>query len=182
MTASAPLDPHRLAALYQTHTAAHRILDVIAARDGAPAETTVETLLQDAAVDRPAAIDALRQLAMAGCGDFIVGRRGAPTRFRWIAGMNRLGDLMARGEVPPASAAVAAAVRAPAHHAPAPHQPPDAPMAPDEAPEPDETRPALVTHRFQLRPDLVIQLHLPRDLTTREAERLGMFIDSLPFA
>lgn len=122
---------------------------------------------------------ALRQLAMAGCGELIVGRRGAPTRFRSIAGMNRLGDLMARGA--PASAAVARGPRAGASRAGAAPAP-ERPWPPTKPPEPDETRPALVTHRFQLRPDLVIQLHLPRDLTTREAERLGMFIDSLPFA
>ena len=40
----------------------------------------------------------------------------------------------------------------------------------------DETHEELLEHRFRLRPDVVVAIELPSDLTAAEAERLSNFI------
>lgn len=57
---------------------------------------------------------------------------------------------------------------------------------PDSEPEPEpevtEEEPAgALQHRFYLRPDFIVKLKLPADLTESEADRLRTFIASLPF-
>ena len=53
------------------------------------------------------------------------------------------------------------------------------PEARSETRQTDQT--LLVPHTFQLRPDLVVLLELPIDLTQTEAQRLCSFMASLPF-
>lgn len=38
----------------------------------------------------------------------------------------------------------------------------------------------LLAHTFNLRSDLVIEIRLPSDLSANEAERLSLFVKSLP--
>lgn len=174
--APVPLDPHQVAVLHRSHAGARKILDFVAGHADGLTETTVDLFLQETGIDRAAAIDALRHLAIAGCGEFIVGRRGAPTRFRWITGMDRLAEILEVGAQPGAQPAMVAMV------APAPAPARALPRL-DDTTDDELALPAVpvTTHRFQLRPDLVIELRLPSDLSVREAERLGKFIDSLPF-
>lgn len=40
---------------------------------------------------------------------------------------------------------------------------------------------SLITHRYQLRPELAISFELPTDITVSEAYRLTQFLSSLPF-
>ncbi|HEX9965057.1 MAG TPA: hypothetical protein VGB04_08745 [Allosphingosinicella sp.] len=41
---------------------------------------------------------------------------------------------------------------------------------------------ATVAHTYHLRPDMQVVLHLPGDLSSKEADRLSKFISSLPMA
>lgn len=45
----------------------------------------------------------------------------------------------------------------------------------------DYERTETITHRFQLRHDYTVKLKLPEDLTDREAERIALFVQALPF-
>lgn len=155
---AAPLDEHGLRNLHRHHDAARKILDAVASRGNDVGETPVELFIDELALDRASVIDALRQLGDVGCGEFVVGRRGAPSRFRWTLSTAALADRLAALDGDESLAAPVAVER-----------------AVEEATGP------LWPHRFQLRPDLVIELRLPRDLTAREAARLGKFIESLPF-
>ncbi len=51
-------------------------------------------------------------------------------------------------------------------------------------PPPAVTAPtaAAVAHTFYLRPDMQVVLHLPGDLSVKEADRLAKFISALPMA
>ena len=42
--------------------------------------------------------------------------------------------------------------------------------------------PSLITHDFPLRPDLIVRLTLPVDLTAADAERMAAFIAALAVA
>ena len=46
----------------------------------------------------------------------------------------------------------------------------------------DEDNNLCTEHTFRLRPDLVVVLELPLNITTQEAQRLADFIKTLPFA
>lgn len=52
---------------------------------------------------------------------------------------------------------------------------------PSPPPEPKPESPSL-THSFHLREELQVEITLPRDLTKAEAERLSLFIQTLPFS
>jgi len=98
-----------------------------------------------------------RELAAAGVGEAIVGRRGKPSRFVWSELMM---DVLAalRGE----GAASA----------------PDRPSGEGAT----VTTPSeLVEHRFVLRPSFTARFSLPADFTAAEAARLAKFIEALPF-
>lgn len=41
---------------------------------------------------------------------------------------------------------------------------------------------ALLTHEYHLRPSLKVSIELPADITEKEAERLSLFVRSLPYA
>ncbi len=63
-------------------------------------ETTVErtiTILNEAGrkVSRGEAVDLFRRLEDLGCGQFIIGRRGAPSRFVWAVGIVSVGKAAA---------------------------------------------------------------------------------------
>jgi hypothetical protein len=45
----------------------------------------------------------------------------------------------------------------------------------------EEEQEELLEHRFRLRPDMVVPIELPADITAAEAERLSNFIHSIPF-
>jgi hypothetical protein len=71
------------------------------------------------------------------------------------------------------------------HNAKKPQTPPPqaAPSAAAEPSDPAEpqTEASLVSRKFPLRPDLEITAMLPLDLTEKEADRIALWIKSLPF-
>lgn len=108
-------------------------------------------------VPRREIVNFFKSLQDFGAGEMIVGRKGHASRFHWQVDSINLSSIDASFPKTPA----------PINTAPDPLTA-GAPTV-------------LISHRFQLRPDLVISIQLPSDITTNEAFRLGQFINSLPF-
>lgn len=97
-----------------------------------------------------------RQLEHLGCGRYVIGRRGHPSRFIWTAG------LVSVGQVASGKGVDVEEVRSPSEL--------------EEGPSRDT-----LDHIFQLRPSMTVALSLPANLTATEAARLADFIRTLPF-
>ncbi|SRR5579885_476930 len=144
-----------LRAFYKTSTAAAKILDHFASRvrDRKVVEVDrLERLLPD--ITRADIIDVFKKLDELGFGRFVVGRRGASSRFKPKVSLPSLGK----------AAAGLGAIAAVAE---------DSNDAEDEA--------ITISHQYRLRPTFVARIDLPADLTEKEAERLASFIRTLPF-
>jgi hypothetical protein len=145
----------RLQALYKSSSPAAKILDNFAsrARDRRVVEVDrLEQILPDLA--RTEIIELFRKLDEFGFGQFLIGRRGAPSRFEWDVSLRSVGQAAAgQGTIV--------------------HTPQDL----DDGVQPVHA----IKHPYRLRADFIAQIELPADLTTREAERLAEFIKTLPF-
>ena len=84
-------------ALYQNNPDATQLFDWTASLERDAYETTIDRISQKLQIARGAAINLARELEAAGCGDFIVGRRGWSSRFRWNFSRVSLGQV-ASGE------------------------------------------------------------------------------------
>jgi len=158
-----PEEPNvdELRQLYQSEPAARAFLDHCAQRQRNQTETTVDRALANlnqngAAFVRADLVRVLKALADLGCGEFITGRRGWPSRFVWGTEMIVVGRVAA-GE--------------------------DQHIQQIEQETDDEGAAPLgcLTHVFYLRPDVPVEIELPTDLRPDEAERLARFITALPF-
>jgi hypothetical protein len=154
------VDLGKLQELYSRNKVAAAVLDHFAGRKYAMRETSVDRVLtvmrnQGARISRGELIEVFRNLEAAGCGTFVLGRRGRPSRFRWQV------DLVSVGRAAAGEGKQIEDIS-------------------DDAVE-EETGEQTLTHLFQLRPDQQVSLELPRDLTPREASRLADFIRTLPF-
>lgn len=164
-----PVDDKRIDAkvlkrLYAASPVAKAVLDDFASRTYNSGSTKVERLeirLRRAGHDHPRRdlVVVLKQLADAGCGSFVTGRRGQSSRLEWDVQMISVAKA-AKGE----GAAVERLV------------PADQTMQEED----DDVPAGLVRHSFRLRQDLVLNLELPPNLTAREAARLGEFVKTLP--
>ena len=85
-------------ALYEENPHATRLFDWTASLERDAYETTVERLIRKLGITRGEAIRLARALADAGCGEFIVGRKGWSSRFRWAYSRVNLGKV-ASGEL-----------------------------------------------------------------------------------
>jgi hypothetical protein len=156
---AAALDSNRvemLQALYKASESAAKILSNFATRkrDRKVVEVgRLEEILPD--LTRGEIVDVFKKLAEFGCGSFLVGRRGAASRFVWDVSLRSVGKAaMGQGTVEAVS---------------------------EETDEEDGPMPS-IRHEFSLRPDFRVQIELPANLTAREAARLADFIRTLPFA
>ena len=84
-------------ALYQSSPDAERLFDWTASLGRDAYETTIDRMSEKLQISRGAAISLARQLEDVGCGDFILGRRGSTSRFRWAYSRVSLGRV-ASGE------------------------------------------------------------------------------------
>ncbi|WP_164006837.1 hypothetical protein [Pyxidicoccus trucidator] len=110
-------------------------------------------------VGRGTVIDALRALDSIGLGDFVVGRRGQPSRFQWKFDAHSVTDALEASKFQGATSRQSGgslSVQSKAQ--------------------------TLLSHHFRLRPDLTVELQLPVDLSSTEAARLADFVRTLPFA
>jgi hypothetical protein len=147
-----------LSNLYAESESAKAILNDFAERFRKRHVTTLDQVLNRVAgVSRSEAIRVFRSLQGIGCGEFIEGRKGHPSRFAWTDDLTAVGRA-ARGEVPSVS-----------------------PLEEEE--EEDDNGKKNVferEHPLELRDDYIARVRVPADLTEREAERLATFIRSLP--
>jgi hypothetical protein len=159
-TAAPDVNIQTLQTMYEEGGVVAYIFDYFASRHKGSSVTKTDRLLQilyqqGQAISRSEAIQFLRALEEAGCGRYVEGRRGHVSRFEWFV------NLIAVGE------------------AAAGTQPTTGQMfEPDDLDNVDED---LLRHEYRLRPELVVCLDLPHDLTPSEAGRLAEYIKTLPF-
>jgi hypothetical protein len=113
-------------------------------------------LQQDLDIDRAELIGFLRNLEKAGCGKYVEGRRGHPSRFEWRVELIDVGR---------AAAGDAERIE----------------EIPAEGTGSEDGEGDMVPHEYRLRPGMVIRVELPEDLTTSEATRFAEFVKTLPF-
>lgn len=145
-----------------------RLMEQLAERQREPnhGETSVEDI-EEFFRDRQEAVNFLKQLGEAECGQFFTGRRGRPTRIEWAA----------CGALPIAKAFLQATAETPVSD------------GEDSAAELNfsnvtlhrQSSSELHSHPFLLRPDLTLSIALPLNLTKEEANRLADFIRAIPF-
>jgi hypothetical protein len=164
---SSSLNFKALKALYSAGPVSKSVLDEFASRQRNQQTTKLDQLLlrlsnAGKAAPRAEVISVLRKLDEYGCGNFITGRKGHPTRFEWQYDLVSVGRAAAGGtqdikEIQPVD---------------------------DEEDGDGEVTPTpegAIEHKYQLRPDWQVEITLPADLTAREAARLSEFIKTLPF-
>ena len=88
--------------LYTENSVARTFLDYAAGRERDQSETKVDRALavlrrEGNDFNRRDITDLFRSLEDAGCGQFVVGRRGWPSRFVWSAGLKSIGQASAGG-------------------------------------------------------------------------------------
>jgi biotin operon repressor len=69
--------------LYNTNSNAQRLFDLNAQRERDASTTSLDVISRKLDVSRGDAVALARMLEEAGCGNFIVGRRGSKSRFEW---------------------------------------------------------------------------------------------------
>ena len=101
-------------------------------------------------------IAAFRLLEESECGKYVEGRHGWKSRFVWSV-KSKLVAGAAQGKETKAA------------------------LVAEEDPDEEIIKDEMLEHAYFLRPDLVITVELPADLSRSEAQRLSQFIDSLSF-
>jgi hypothetical protein len=165
MTNSSNIAVAPLRKLYTTSRAAKAAFDHFAQRKNSSAQTTVDrlqtALRQDGQdVARSDIIDLFKALGEAGCGHFVVGRKGHPSRFEWLVSLIDVGR-SAAGEAVKVEA-ITESERADSIN--------------------DDSAVELIEHRYRLRADVDLRIELPLNLTAAEASRVADFVRTLPFA
>ncbi|SDR39001.1 hypothetical protein SAMN05519103_02585 [Rhizobiales bacterium GAS113] len=69
--------------LYETNEAARALFDWTAQRERDATSTSIDRISNQLRISRGEAVALSRLLEEANCGEFIVGRRGQKSRFRW---------------------------------------------------------------------------------------------------
>lgn len=146
---------------YNSDPAVTAICDEMASRERNQTETKLTRILarlrnDGRTVRKPDAIAGFRTLEECGCGQYVPGRHGWPSRFVWSVGSL-------------AACQTAQGVDTSVETLP-------------ESNEDEELDAEIDTlsHSLQLRVDFDAELQLPTDLTQREAERIAMFVKAIP--
>ena len=84
-------------ALYEQNPDARRLFDWIASLRQDATATSIDRMVVVLRISRNAAVSLARELQDADCGEFIIGRRGSPSRFKWAYSRVSLGQV-ASGE------------------------------------------------------------------------------------
>lgn len=147
--------------LYADDATARAFLDHAASRSYNQGESKADRVLQIIndgvrVASRSDVVGLFRALEEVGCGQFVIGRRGSPTRFVWSHSMISVGRA-ATGEGSEVEGL--------------------SEDSPDSAAASVET----LCHSFHLRPGLTVEFELPSDLSVDEAWRLSSFVAALSF-
>jgi hypothetical protein len=156
----------RLVALYRTDPVARRLFDWLAVRQNDATETTVERAAAKSVTSYSEMLRLFKKIEDLGIGTFIEGRRGHKSRITWLYSVRSIGEA-AREEVGDLRGIEPGKVD-------------------NEGDEPENEEHAHSSsqsfcHRLQLRTDFEVCVDLPRDLTQKEAERIAVWVRSLPF-
>jgi hypothetical protein len=171
---AARVDTQLLRKLYSTDETAKAMFDHLARRERNWKEVVVDRIMLNIGnegfqASRSDVVRVLKALEKAGCGKFVVGRAGHPSRFRWdvemvAVGRHAAGQPAVIEQVDPATPSEEEVIQT------------------ETVPEgPSSNGVRELAHAFRLRPDLPISFKLPVDLTATEAARLADFIKTLPF-
>ena len=155
------VDLVKLRKLYDENSSARAVLDHFARRERNRGTTSVDRIQSKVSaegekISRWDVIKVFRELQECGCGNFLVGRRGATSRFEWDVEMVGVGQAAARETEQVEEVSL------------------------EEAEEEDGDN-NLFEHTFRLRIDQSVTMELPKDLTSQEAARMARFIETLPF-
>jgi hypothetical protein len=155
--------------LYSENSTAKAAFDYFASCERNRRATTVDRLLQGLqargnGVSYGEVKDFLLELARLGCGKYIIGRRGHPSRIEWSVGLVSLGQAAAGNRLQ---------IEEFVEDNTEQQQVEDSKTVMEQV--------ADMKVSYPLRPNRNVELILPKDLTTREAHRLAEFIKTLPF-
>jgi hypothetical protein len=126
-------------------------------------------------VRKPLVIDIFRKLENLGCGQYVEGRRGRPSRFRWAV------TLTSVGKAATGRAATVDSIGRGVAAAPTDVESTEGPLVSGQETSEGSRPVKIMTHQFNLRPNYTVTLDLPSDITSVEAERLSRMILTLPF-
>jgi hypothetical protein len=94
------IDISQIQALYVADRSARALLDYLAERSTDIPTSLLEKMVAGVkGVTKPELVRVLKSLELLGCGRFIVGRKGNPSRFAWHVGRRELGQVAA-GKTP----------------------------------------------------------------------------------
>ena len=155
------MDTERLREAYKDDYAVKAVCDEMAARERNQAETKLRRMMARLSKDgidvrKRDVIAAFRTLEECGCGQYVVGRHGWPSRFVWAVG-SIAACQAAQGMTTDIQSL---------------------PEANDD--EEAEAEFDSVTHVLRLREDFDVELQLTADLTEKEASRIAAFVSALP--
>lgn len=155
------MDTPALRLAYSNDAGVKSICDEMAQRERNQTETKLARILgrlsnNGSEIRKHEVIAAFRKLEECGCGQYVEGRHGWPSRFVWA-----VGSLSACQIAQGANATVEALPEA---------------NTDDEI----EAQVDTITHALRLRDDFIVEIQLPSDFTQRESQRLASFIASLP--
>ena len=157
----------RLVALYRTDPVARRLFDWLAVRQNDATETTVERAAAKSATSYSEMLRLFRKIEDIGIGTFIEGRRGHKSRITWLYSVRSVGE---------AAREVVGDLRG--------IEPGKVDNEGDELEENEEHQNSSMqsfSHRLQLRTNFEVCVDLPHDLSQKEAERIAVWVRSLPF-
>lgn len=156
------VDIQGLHKLYGENSTAQALLDHLAGRERKRKKTTVDRLLTNVPnCSRGSIIAVLKELEEYGCGEFVVGRHTHPSRFEWQVSMVSVGKAAAGEQFE--------------------FDDFDGTLSEEDDFESEEEYECLV-HSFRLREDFTLELELPNDFSSKEAERLAEYVKTLPFS
>ncbi len=183
-------DPNALPSVFVGDETSQRLLAEVEKR-GKSGVMEVGDLAGWTDTSRANVVHFFRRLDSVGAGRFVIGRKGAESRFVWAAEETQpANEPKRRGRPPgsrnrpkPALGGLEAATPATAPAAPVATPAPAPAVRPAIADAPAPGVPAgMVEHVFNLRLNFQARIMLPANLTDHEARRLAGFITSLPLA
>jgi hypothetical protein len=145
-----------LRSLYTNEADYRKILDHLASRSNNANETKVDRLSDVTGLSRSRIVEFMRQLEQLGLGEFIVGRKGGRSRFRWQVGLVSVGQVASKESDEIST------------------------EAPEEVSEDEmELASDAVTYEVPLRADMKARITVPSNITKVETIRLSNFIRGL---
>ncbi len=161
------IDAASLQDLANSNPAAEAYFELLMKRKKNTREARVDRVVSRTGCTRSDVVDMFKKMEELGLGRFVVGRKGAPSRFQWHVFLTDVAQVYA-GEDDELEI-----------------------VSPDDLEELEEDEDdlellddnELIEHRYVLRAgDEPIYVKLPHDFTPHEADRLAAFIKTLPIA